>query len=267
MHGINLPKLPGVIIGHTSRGPIRLQAGGDGQGDGGQGDGAGQSGGQTGGQTAGQGQGQQAGQGTGQGDSGQQQGQQPGQQGQGQGGQQPADGDVESLPEWAQKIIRDARQDAGKARTNAKQQAADEARNDLAQQIGKALGLVKNDEPADPAKLTEQLTSEQSAKRDALVRVTLHEDAAQHGGDAKALSDSRSFLEQVSNLDPTADDFRSKVTEAAKKAVADNPRLKAAGQAPPRSGSDFTGGSGEKQKTDRPKNLADAFSRRYNNAG
>lgn len=42
------------------------------------------------------------------------------------------------------------RRENGAERTNAKAKAADEARAELAQTIGKTLGLVKDDEQADP---------------------------------------------------------------------------------------------------------------------
>ncbi|MEO6085195.1 MAG: hypothetical protein ABIQ18_18980, partial [Umezawaea sp.] len=58
------------------------------------------------------------------------------------GAQPPAEGDIKSLPEWAQTAIEKLRGEAGKARTTAKANAADEARQQLAQDIGKVLGLV-----------------------------------------------------------------------------------------------------------------------------
>lgn len=161
-----------------------------------------------------------------------------------QSAQQGSEGDVASLPDWAQKLLRDARADAGKARTTAKQTAADEARQELAQQIGKALGLVQDDQPADPAKLTEQLAARQASERDALVRLAVFETATEHGGNPSALTDSRTFLAKVAQLDPTAADFSAQVAAAATEAVGTNPALKAAQAAStPAGGVEFTGGA------------------------
>jgi len=66
-------------------------------------------------------------------------------------------------PETAKAEIERLRKENGAARTNAKQKAAEEARNELAQQIGKAIGLVQGDEAPDPNKLAEQLAESQRA--------------------------------------------------------------------------------------------------------
>lgn len=160
-------------------------------------------------------------------------------------GSAPADGDVASLPSWAQKLISDTRAEAGKDRTNAKAQAAEQARQDLAQQIGKALGLVKDDKPADPAELTKKLTAVQDAHRTTAVELAVYKGAGRHGADPDALTDSRQFLAALDKLDPTASDFADQVSTAIKKAVEKNPKLKAQGLAPARSSGEFTGGTGD----------------------
>ena len=73
--------------------------------------------------------------------------------------------DIASLPEPVQKIIRDARAEASKARTTAKANAADEARKELAAQVAKALGIQVGDEPPDPAQLAAQV---EAAKKQAV---------------------------------------------------------------------------------------------------
>lgn len=127
-------------------------------------------------------------------------------------------------PEAARAEIERLRRENGAARTNAKQQAADEARTALATEIGKALGLVK-DEPADPAKLTEQLTASQQSAQSARVELAVFKAAAAVGGDPSALLDSASFLAKVSSLDPSDS---AAITAAISEAVAANPRLGAA---------------------------------------
>lgn len=245
MHIEHLPTTPGAIIGYRKNGsPIRLIAGGSGEGG---------DGGSTGGE-GGEG---------GTGDGGAQGGENTG----GDGGQNPpsddgadqnsgGEGDISALPDWAQKAIRDARADAGKARTNAKQAAADQARQDLAQQIGKALGLVKDGDAApDPAKLAEQLAGAQTEGQQARTELAVFRAAARHGADPEKLLDSRKFADQIKGLDPGDS---KKLGELIKKAVEDNPAYRAT-TAPPASGAPM-GGSPPGNK---PKTLADAVANRY----
>lgn len=124
-------------------------------------------------------------------------------------------------PEAAKAEIERLRRENGTARTNAKAQAATEARNELAQTIGKALGLVA-DEPVDPAKLTEQLTSEQAKARQAQVELAVFRAAGDAAGDPAALLDSRTFLAKLADIDPSD---TAAVTAAITAAVAENPRL------------------------------------------
>ncbi len=167
------------------------------------------------------------------------------------GGQQQGDNDqqqkaaekVEDLPEWAQKIIADTRKEAGDHRAAAKK-ASDDARQQLAQEIGKAIGLIKGEEPADPDKLAADLTTAQDQQRQTAVELAVYKTASKHDGDPDALLDSRTFLAKVKDLDPSADDFQTKVGEAITSALADNPKLKAA-RAAGKGGAEFTGGTGE----------------------
>jgi hypothetical protein len=136
------------------------------------------------------------------------------------------------------KMVRELRRENGADRTNAKQAAADTARQELAQEIGRALGLVKEEgEKADPNKLAEQLQSER--------RERLAEKAARRAKlDADALLDSRGFARALRKLDPSADDFTAGL-DALVKEYKDDPRFKTStGQAPARSGGDFSGGPG-----------------------
>jgi hypothetical protein len=124
-------------------------------------------------------------------------------------------------PKAAQAEIERLRKENGAARTNAKAQAADEARNELAQTIGKALGLVK-DEPVDPAKLTEQLLSAQTGTKQAQIELAVFRASGAVNGDPSALLDSRAFLAKLADIDP-ADS--AAVAAAITAAVAENPRL------------------------------------------
>ncbi|WP_052372643.1 hypothetical protein [Amycolatopsis taiwanensis] len=171
----------------------------------------------------------------------QQTGQEPNQQQGGTTGQQ--QDDVASLPEWAQKQIRDLRTEAAGNRTKAKE--TEQTHQQTLDAIAKALGL-KQDEPPDPAKLAEELTNERSSRRQALVELAVFKTASKQGADPDALADSRAFMSALDKLDPTAEDFAAKLSETIKKAVQDNPKLKT-GQAPAgQSGGDFSGGTGDK---------------------
>lgn len=126
-------------------------------------------------------------------------------------------------------------------RTNAKAQAADDARKQLAQEIGKALGLVADE--TDPAKLTEKLTASQAESTDTKRELAVFKAAAGAGADPAKLLDSRSFLATVKNIDPTD---AAAIAAAVKVAVDTNPAFKLA-QAPAAGAStvDHAGGSGE----------------------
>ncbi|WP_406200132.1 hypothetical protein OG331_25190 [Streptomyces sp. NBC_01017] len=149
-----------------------------------------------------------------------------------------------------QKELKQANADAGKARTNAKKAAADEARTQIVQELGKALGLVKDDKdtPPDPAALTAQIEKATAAHRETAVELAVYRGASKHGADPDALTDSRAFLKSIADLDPSDEEFAKKVNAAIKKAVDDNPKLKAQGQAPARNSGDFSG------STEKPKN-------------
>jgi hypothetical protein len=153
-------------------------------------------------------------------------------------------------PETAKAEIERLRKENAKDRTTAKQTAADEAKAALAQEIGKALGLVK-DEPVDPAKLTEQITAAQADAKRAQVALAVYQNAATAGADPLALLDSATFLAKAAALDPTdVDGLKAAMTEA----VTANPRLGAAPEsrtpAPnPAQGSSGSGAAGVKQLT------------------
>lgn len=147
---------------------------------------------------------------------------------------------VDDLPDWAQKIVRDARTEAAGSRTAGKT-AAEQAEQALVQRIGKSLGLIKDDEPADAAKLQTQIEEHAATAREAKVELAVHRAAGKAGADADALLDSRAFLGALKDIDP---DDAAAVTAAIAEAIKTNPKLKV-GQAPGASGVDHSGGSGE----------------------
>ena len=142
-----------------------------------------------------------------------------------------------------------ARQEAGKSRVNAKETAAAEARNQLVQELGKALGIVKDDTPPDPAVLQQQyaaiayengsLKGQLQASETKLAALIT---AAAQGINPAALLDSNSFLKSIEGLAPTDAD---KIAAAIKTASDQNPTLKAQAA---KSGPEFNGGTGGQAK-------------------
>lgn len=148
-------------------------------------------------------------------------------------------------PAKAKAEIERLRRENASSRTDAKKKAADDARAELAQSIGKAIGLIKDDDKTkvDPAelatKLTETTGAYSSLQREHQVLLSALDASADH----KALLDSRTFLAKVAELDPSDEKFQSKVDAAVKTAVEQNPKLKA-GQVSGSSAVDHPGGSG-----------------------
>lgn len=151
------------------------------------------------------------------------------------------DGKVESLPPAVKKLIDDARAEAGKARTTAKEQAAQEARDDLLRK----LGLTKDGEPAQtPEQLAEKLASREAQLYTMRVETALAKSAKAHSGDEDLVTAVLAHEGKLDELDPDSTTFAAELDALVKAAVEGNPKLKAA-QAAGVSGGQFTGGSGE----------------------
>lgn len=114
-----------------------------------------------------------------------------------------------------------ARAEEVKAAKAAAITAAEAARNELAQSIGKILNPDAT-EPLDAAKLTEQLTAEKTATQHARVELAVFKAAPAANGDPAALLDSQSFLASLKDVDPTD---TAAVQAAITAAVTANPRL------------------------------------------
>lgn len=111
------------------------------------------------------------------------------------------------------------------ASAKAAAEAAETARAELARTVGKALGLVSDDDTADPAKLAEQLTAQTSAARAASLELAVYKAAGPLEGDAVRLLDSRQFMAGLKDVDPTDADA---VQNAIRAALEANPDLKTA---------------------------------------
>lgn len=147
-------------------------------------------------------------------------------------------------PEQLQNMVRALRKENAKDRTAAKQKAADDAQASLVQQIGKALGLIKDDDDTPtPDDLTRQLAAEQDAKRGAQTALAVYR-AAQGIADPDMLTDSTRFHKALADVDITD---QQAVTDAVKAFVKDHPQY--AGTRAPQAGGantiDHPAGSGE----------------------
>lgn len=238
-----LSALAGQIIGYRRNGvPIRLAAGGSGNGGSSSGDGS-----------AG------GGDGTGSTDGGGDQG--------AEGGQGDVTGDTKKPeikgdfdPERHARSLQAARDGEKKAKDAAK------AANDRLAAVLKAAGLTPDgkEDPAEQLKAAREAADQAQQKlRDKSLRLAIRENASKAGADPVAVIDSASFRDSVKELDPDADDYDDRVTDAMKKAVKANPKLAAGtagqGSGPGRQGADHTGGSGGRSRS---ASLADAVKRK-----
>ena len=147
-------------------------------------------------------------------------------------------------PEQLQNMVRALRKENAKDRTAAKQKAADDAQASLVQQIGKALGLIKDeDDTPTPDDLTRQLAAEQDAKRSAQTALAVYR-AAQGIADPDMLTDSTRFHKALADVDITD---QQAVTDAVKAFIKDHPQY--SGTRAPQAGGantiDHPAGSGE----------------------
>ncbi len=175
----------------------------------------------------------------------------------------PAAGDAlaDATPERLREIIAELRRENAGARvarnaeqeqqtqaaiTAAVEKAKTDAQTELAQTIGKALGLVKDEEPVDPAKLTaqwaEKETGYQRQIRDLTVASAL---SAALSGTHPGAKDALIGSGKLADLDPTATDFTAQLQARVAEYLEANPYFKVTTPAPlPPAGSsaaDFTG--------------------------
>ena len=155
------------------------------------------------------------------------------------------DDDLPDDPDKLKALLKHARADAGKSRVNAKAKAAEDAQSAMVQQIGKALGLIKDpkDQPT-PEQLTQQLTAQQEAAKAAQTQLAVYR-AAGKLADPDMLLDSTSFLQSLKDVDTT--DTKA-VQDAVKAFVTDHPKF-APTQVAGASTVEHPGGTGEGETT------------------
>jgi hypothetical protein len=150
---------------------------------------------------------------------------------------------VESLPEWAQKLIREARtgEAATRNKATAAEQKAKEA-DDRLKAVLKAAGIeVDKEDPLEVAKAAkEQADQERAAARAALREASVLR-VAGRDIDADGLLDSLGFLASIKEVDPSD---RDALKEAIDTWVKKYPRFKIVEVTEPQAGStssDFSG--------------------------
>lgn len=162
-------------------------------------------------------------------------------------GTDPAAPPTDELPEWARKSISDANREAAAARIAAKEarEAADRAQADLVQNIGRALGLVQNDDEPTVESLTTALQQRDSTLTETQASLAAQRAenavlryAGKHNGDPDALLDSRDFEKKLAAIDSTADDYASQVEDLVKSEVESNSRYRKVQVAPRSSNGD-----------------------------
>ena len=158
--------------------------------------------------------------------------------------------------------LRAARDEAYKNRQKANAAAQEKA--DLIQTLGKALGLVKDDDEQgkgpDAEALTKQIADEQAKATSAARELAVYKAAASNGADPAKLLDSRSFLSSIENVDHTDD----KAISAAIKSAVDGNRSFALARAAGASTADTASGPGGGSTPKADMSLNDAVTAHYN---
>lgn len=147
----------------------------------------------------------------------------------------PADPPGDDLPEWARRSLKKANDEAAASRVAAKKAKDDAAaeQKQLIQSIGKALGLVKDDEQPSVESLTAtlkdrdtSLTTAQASLAAQRAENAVLRYASKHQADADALLDSRDFAKKLAAIDSAADDYASQVEALVKSEVGSNTRYR-----------------------------------------
>jgi hypothetical protein len=193
-------------------------------------------------------------------------------QGQDQG-QDGTEDDFDSLPEPTKAEIRKLRRDNQRLRKAAR---GSKGQEDAPAPTGQAALLAKLAEAfgidmgagttQDPPKAPAKDDSSANELRLAKVELAVYRVAGAAGADPDALLDSRSFLREIEDLDPTDSSFEKDIRDAAKAALGQNPSLRVkdgTGQRKPpgKSGGDMAGGKapGNQEFTDPQQRLAAAY--------
>lgn len=158
--------------------------------------------------------------------------------------------------------LKAARDEAAQNRIKARE--ATEQKDALIQQLGKALGLIKDDdgkgEGPDAEALAAQVEKSQAEATSAARELAVYKAAASKGADPAKLLDSRSFLSSIENVDHTDD---KAIGQAIKTAVDGNKSF-ALARAAGASTADTASGPGGGSTPKADMSLNDAVAAHYN---
>ena len=178
------------------------------------------------------------------------------------GGEQAEEHDEQTGSQADDPKLKAARDEAAQNRIKARE--ATEQKDALIQQLGKALGLIKDDdgkgEGPDAEALTKQIADEQAKATSAARELAVYKAAASNGADPAKLLDSRSFLSSIESVDHTDD---KAIGQAIKTAV-DGNRSFALARAAGASTADTASGPGGGSTTKADMSLNDAVTAHYN---
>src|SRR5688500_17296557 len=108
-----------------------------------------------------------------------------------------------------------------------------------------ALGIKVEGADVDPAELTKQVDTWKGKYMAERISNAVHRQAAALGARPDALMRYLRGGDELSELDPEQDNFEQELKSVIQRVLTDEPTLKVAPAAPPRSGADFNGGSGK----------------------
>lgn len=157
--------------------------------------------------------------------------------------------------------LKAARDEAAQNRIKARE--ATEQKDALIQQLGKALGLIQDDDKGDgpdAEALAAQVEKSQAEATTAARELAVYKAAASNGADPAKLLDSRSFLSSIENVDHTDD---KAIGQAIKTAVDGNKSF-ALARAAGASTADTASGPGGGSTPKADMSLADAVAGHYN---
>lgn len=174
----------------------------------------------------------------------------------------PANDDEQTGSQADDPKLKAARDEAAQNRIKARE--ATEQKDALIQQLGKALGLIKDDDDKgdgpDAEALAAQVEKSQAEATTAARELAVYKAAASNGADPAKLLDSRSFLSSIENVDHTDD----KAISAAIKTAVDGNKSFALARAAGASTADTASGPGGGSTPKADMSLADAVAGHYN---
>lgn len=177
-------------------------------------------------------------------------------------GQQAAQDDEQNGSQADDPKLKAARDEAAQNRIKAREAASE--KDQLIQTLGKALGLVKDDDEQgkgpDAEALAAQVEKSQTEATEAARELAVYKAAATNGADPSKLLDSRSFLNSIKDVDHGDE----KALGAAIKAAVDNNKSFASARVAGASTADTASGPGGGSTPKADMSLADAVAGHYN---